>query len=241
MLRRFFLFLRDNFITGIVVILPVILTIAILRFIIVKLNLILLNPLLHYLTPYLATEYSRVILAKTLIFAAVVLLITIVGLATRIFIVKRTFLLFEKILYRLPMVNKIYGTIKEISSAFLGKRKNVFKRVILIEYPRKGLYSIAFVTSDVDGEPGQKINKKLVSAYLPTTPNPTSGIFLLIPKEEVIPLDMSVDTGLKMVISSGIIYSQLNRKAKDNGKRESRGETKREQKAEDSKGLTSGL
>jgi len=208
MFKRFLRFLGDNFITGVIVILPVILTVLILRFIIIKLNLILLNPLLNYLAPYFPAEQPRVILAKTLMFIGVILSIGIIGLTTRIFIVRKTLLFFERILYRLPMIRKIYGTIKDISSALLGKRKGVFKRVILIEYPRKGIYSIAFVTSELDSEPSQKTQKELISAYVPTTPNPTSGIFLLIPKEETIPLDMSVEQGLKMVISSGIIYSQ---------------------------------
>ncbi len=207
MFKRFLRFLGDNFITGIVVILPVILTVWILRFIIIKLNLILLSPLLNYLTPYLPAEQPRVILAKILIFIGVIFLIGIIGLTTRIFIVKKTLLFFERILFRLPMIRKIYGTTKDISSALLGKRKGVFKRVILIEYPRKGIYSIAFVTSELGNEPSRKTQKELISAYVPTTPNPTSGIYLLIPKEETIPLDMSVEQGLKMVISSGIIYS----------------------------------
>ncbi len=218
MFKRFLRFLGDNFITGVVVILPVILTVWILRFIIIKLNLILLNPLLNYLAPFFPAEQPRIILAKTLIFIGVVLLIGIIGLTTRIFIVRKTFLFFEKILYKLPMIRKIYGTTKDISSALLGKRKGVFKRVILIEYPRKGIYSIAFVTRDpslirkntpegqLGSEPSRKTRKELISAYVPTTPNPTSGIYLLIPKEETIPLDMSVEQGLKMVISSGIIY-----------------------------------
>lgn len=206
MFRRFLRFLGDNFITGVVVILPIILTVMIVRFIIVKLNSILLNPLLGYLTSYLPEEQLRIMLAKTLIFIAVILLIGIIGLATRIFFIRKTFSFFEKILYGLPMVNKIYGTTKEISNAFLGKRKGVFKRVILIEYPRKGIYSIAFVTSEHISEPSLKTNKELISAYVPTTPNPTSGMFLLIPKEEIISLDMSVEEGLKMVISSGVIF-----------------------------------
>ena len=205
--KRFLKFLWDNFITGVVVILPVILTVAILRFIIVKLNLLLLNPLLSYLSPYHPHEQPRMMLAKSLIFIAVVLLLGIIGLATRIFFVRKTFF-FERFLYKLPMVNKIYGTTKEISNAFLGKRKGVFKRVILIEYPRKGLYSIAFVTSELSSEPSRKTSKELISAYVPTTPNPTSGIFLLIPREEIIPLDMSVEEGLKMVISSGVIFKR---------------------------------
>jgi len=212
MFKRFLRFLGDNFITGVIVILPVILTVWILRFIIIKLNLILLNPLLNNLTHYFPAEQPRAILAKTLIFIGVVLLIGIIGLTTRIFIVRKTLLFFERILYRLPMIRKIYGTTKDISSALLGKRKGVFKRVILIEYPRKGIYSIAFVTSELGSEPSQKTQKELISAYVPTTPNPTSGIFLLIPKEETTPLDMSVEQGLKMVISSGIIYKQSNRK-----------------------------
>ena len=108
------------------------------------------------------------------------------------------------------MVNKIYGSVKEISNAFLGKKKNLFKRVVLIEYPRKGIYSVAFITAEPeDFEPSEKVSKKLLNAYVPTTPNPTSGIFLLLPENETTPLDMSVEDAIKMVISSGLLYKKL--------------------------------
>lgn len=206
MIKKFLRTIRGNFIAGVLVILPVILTVAIIRFFIIKLNVALLTPLLSYLGNYLPEEEPRVILAKTLIFIVVICVITLIGLMTRIFFIRRTFSFLESFLFRLPMVNKVYGTIKQISSAFLGKRKGVFKRVILIEYPRKGIYSIAFVTSELSNEPSSKIGKELVSAYVPTTPNPTSGMFLLIPREEITALDMKVEEGLKMVISSGVIF-----------------------------------
>jgi len=212
MLKRFLKFLGDNFITGVVVTLPIILTIGILRFIVLKLNSVLFGPLLGSLALYLPVEEYRVILAKALIFVVVFLVVGLIGFTTRIFFIRKTFSFFEGLLFKVPMISKVYGTTKEISNAFLGKRKGVFKRVILIEYPRKGIYSIAFVTSELNNKPSQQIHKELISAYVPTTPNPTSGVFLLIPKEEATPLDMSVEEGLKMVISSGVIYSQVEKK-----------------------------
>lgn len=207
MARRFLKFLGDNFFAGLIIVSPAIITFVILRFIIIKLNNILLNPILRYLTPYFAAELHRVVLAKILIFIVFIFVMVLIGLATRILVVKRAFLSFERILYRLPMVNKIYKTTREISDAFLGKRKDVFKKVVLIEYPRKGIYSIGFVTSDTNVEPSRKAGKDLIGVYVPTIPNPTSGVFLLIPRDEIMPLDMSVEDGLKTVISAGLIHS----------------------------------
>lgn len=206
MIKRIFRFFGDNLIAGIVVILPIAVTILIVRFLVIKVNSIMLNPLLHHLSPYLLQEEYRFLLAKTAIFLSVILIITFVGLMTRVIMFKRTFSFLEKLLYKLPMVNKIYGTTKEISNAFLGNKKSAFEKVVLIEYPRKGVYTLGFVTSEAKGRLQNAAGgEALVNVYVPTSPNPTSGLFVLLKKEEAIPLDISVEEALKVVISAGVI------------------------------------
>jgi uncharacterized membrane protein len=206
MFKKIFKFLGDNFLAGIIVILPIAITVLIIRFFVVSLNAIMLNPLTRGLKTYPLYEDQRLFLAKTLIFIVVVLIIALVGLLTRVIIVRRFFAFFEKILLKLPMINKVYGSIKDISSAFLGKKKSGFKKVVLVEYPRKGIYTLGFVTSESSGSFHDAANDPdLISVYVPTTPNPTSGYFILINRHEVKPLDMSVEEALKVVISAGAI------------------------------------
>ncbi|GAF71976.1 unnamed protein product, partial [marine sediment metagenome] len=150
------------------------------------------------------TSYS-VFIAKALAFLIVILLISFVGWAASVIFLRRLFSFGERVFVKIPMVGKIYSVTKEIGSAFLGKEKAFFKRVVLIEYPRKGLYSIAFITREKQGKIKNAAGKELIGVFVATTPNPTSGIFLLIPKEEIKFLDMSVEEGLKLVVSSGTI------------------------------------
>jgi uncharacterized membrane protein len=218
MFKKAFKFFSDNFIAGIIIILPITVTAFIIRFLVVSLNAILLTPLAKGLRTYPLYEDQRMFLAKALIFMAVVLLVAFLGLMTRIIFVRKFFTFFENILLRLPMINKVYGSIKEISSAFLGKRKSGFKKVVLVEYPRKGIYTLGFVTSESNSEFQDVVNDPdLISIYVPTTPNPTSGLFVLVNKKDVIPLDMSVEEALKVVISAGAIApARRSKKVSDN-------------------------
>ena len=111
----------------------------------------------------------------------------------------------EQLLFKVPMIGKIYTIIKQLSFAFLGQGKGLFERVVLIEYPRKGIYSVGLVTAKGKGEIQAKIPQGVLSVFVPTTPNPTSGVYLLVPEDEAIALDMSVEEGLKVVISGGTI------------------------------------
>lgn len=198
---------RNYFITGIVLIFPIAITIIIIRFLVIKINSYILNPLVNILalSPNL-TEHS-IYIAKALGFIIVILLISLVGWAANIIFLRKFFGFGEKIFLKVPMIGKIYSVTKEISSAFLGQKKAFFKKVVLIEYPRKGAYSIAFVTGEGVNTARDATGKELVSIFVATTPNPTSGIYLLIPKDEVKILDMTVEEGLKLVVSSGAIVS----------------------------------
>jgi len=198
---------RNYFITGVALIFPIAITIIIIRFLVVKVNSYILNPLLKTLTsnPYL-TEHS-IYIAKVLVFVIVMLLISLIGWAANIIFLRKLFGLGERIFLKVPMIGKIYSVTKEIGSAFLGQEKAFFKKVVLIEYPRKGLYSIAFMTGKGANTIMDATGKELISIFVATTPNPTSGVYLLIPKDEVKVLDITVEQGLKLVVSSGAIIS----------------------------------
>jgi uncharacterized membrane protein len=206
MVKKILRFLSDNFIAGIIVVLPLTITAFIIRFFVVSLNTVMLNPLTKGLKPYPLYEDQRMFLAKAVVFIAVLLFIVFVGLMTRVIVVRKFFAFFEGILLRLPMVSKIYSALKEVSNSLLGKRKSNFKKVVLIEYPRKGVYIIGFVTSE-STESFQQVIKEpdLIAVYCPTTPNPTSGYFVLISRKEAIPLDISVEEALRVVISAGVV------------------------------------
>jgi uncharacterized membrane protein len=195
--------IRNNFIAGVAIIFPLAITIIIIRYLVITINSLILNPLIEILNlnPYL-THHSRYI-AKVFVFFVVIILISFVGWMANIIFLKKIFSQGEKVFARVPMVGKIYTVTKEIGSAFLGRGKAFFKKVALIEYPRKGVYSIGFTTGEGKGIVESVTQKKLITIFVPTTPNPTSGIFLLVPREEVKILDMTVEEGLKIVVSSG--------------------------------------
>ena len=201
MLHKF----RNNFITGIAIIFPIAITIVIIRFLAIQLNNFILNPLANMLkiNPYL-TAHSKFI-ANILIFVMVIVLIAFIGWAAKFLFLRRFFSFGERIFIKLPVLGKVYSVTKEIGSAFLGRGKILFKDVVLLEYPRKGLYSLGFTTTETKGELKNNITEDLTSVFVPTTPNPTSGIFLLVPKREIKILDITVEQGIKIVVSSGTI------------------------------------
>lgn len=196
--------IRANFFTGTLVLIPLMFTLWVMSFIIGKLNLLFLEPIVHALRGW-APAQNIEFLTKIAIFFLLLLFLTIVGFATRIIILRNIFGFGESILCKVPMINIIYRSIKEISFAFLVQKNSIFKRVVLIEYPRKGLYQIGLVISDTKGEIQEKTRESVLNVFVPTTPNPTSGILVFVPKEDTVPLDMSVAEAMKMVISGGAV------------------------------------
>jgi len=212
--KKILRFLWENFLAGILLILPVFLTVIIIRFLVINVNSIMLEPILSRLKSSILEEEQRLFLARTLVFLSVTGLIILAGLMTRVLIIRRTFSFFEGVLFKFPIVNKIYGTTKEISHAFLGTKKSSFQKVVLIEYPRKGIYTIGFVTSMAGGKIQEATGRDdVLSIYVPTTPNPTSGLYVLLRREDVTPLAISVEEALKVVISAGVIAPENHKNA----------------------------
>jgi uncharacterized membrane protein len=113
--------------------------------------------------------------------------------------------LYEYVMNRVPVIRNIYGAIKQISETIMASQSQAFREVVLMEYPRKGVWSIGFVTNTSEGEIQRVTEGETVNVFVPTTPNPTSGYLLFVPKKDLYYLDMSVEEGVKMVVSAGII------------------------------------
>jgi uncharacterized membrane protein len=198
---------RASFLTGLIVILPGVVTLAVVKWFFGTISS--LTDLLLFFLPKTVTHESDGIgpihwywsLLALLVSA---LLVTVIGVLARHYIGKRMIELADSLMLRVPVLNKIYGTIKQVDAAFTGN-KNSFKTVVLIEYPRPGIYSVGFIASEQEDPVSIKLNRKTVCVYIPTTPIPTSGFLVMLPEEQVTKLDMSVADGFKYIISLGAI------------------------------------
>ena len=196
--------IRNTFISGIAVIFPVAITFFLIRFLVTTINRLVLNPFMKLMAPYMTAPY-HVYAAKIGVFVLVILTICVIGWAANILVLRKFFGIWERIFGKIPMFGKIYYATKQISTAFLGQGKTIFKKVVLIEYPRKGVYSIGFMTGEGRGEIQRITDTVVFNVFVPTTPNPTSGIFLLVPKNELRFLKMTVEEGMKLVVSGGAV------------------------------------
>lgn len=122
------------------------------------------------------------------------------GLVGRLFV--RTS---ERILNGMPVVRSVYGAIKQIMETVLAQRATAFRQVVLVEYPRRGIWAVGFVSGPTKGEVREKLDQDLVNVFLPTTPNPTSGFLLFVPQEDVRVLSLTIEEGIKLVVSGGIV------------------------------------
>ena len=133
------------------------------------------------------------------------LIIFFTGLLTRNFIGNYVVAAWEALLKRIPIVNSIYSSVKQVSDTLFSSSGNAFRKAVLVQYPRQGCWTIGFLTGVPGGDVVNHLSGEYVSIYVPTTPNPTSGFFLMIPKAEAIELDMSVDAALKYIVSMGVV------------------------------------
>ena len=185
---------RNYFFAGVVVLIPLGITLYFTLFLINISSKILpkeLNPN-HYL-PYDIPGVEIIIS---------ILLITFIGWVSLSFIGKKLLEIFNNILKRIPFLRTVYSAISQMIETFT-KREEGKKNVVLVEYPRKGSWAVGFATKDNTGEITNKTKKNLVNVFIPTTPNPTSGFLLMFPKEEIIYLDMTFEEASKFIVSAG--------------------------------------
>lgn len=134
-----------------------------------------------------------------------VVVVVVTGALAANFFGRRIVALGEAILQRIPLVSSIYSAVKQVIETFVSEDSRSFRKVLLIEYPRKGLWSLAFLSGEPIGEIQERTQRKVLTVFVPTAPNPTSGFVIMVPEDEVIELDMSVEEGFRMVVSLGVV------------------------------------
>ncbi|HCP01660.1 MAG TPA: hypothetical protein DIT35_09225, partial [Rhodospirillaceae bacterium] len=139
----------------------------------------------------------------------------IIGALTRMLLGRTLVRLGESLVNRMPVVRSVYGATKQVVETVLKSQSDAFRQVVLFEYPRRGSWAIGFVTGQTKGEVQNLTNDDVVNVFLPTTPNPTSGYLLFLPRREIIPLSMTVEEGIKMIISGGIVTPPDNRSSEE--------------------------
>ena len=220
MRKTFFTRWRASFFTGLAVTLPALLTLAAVKWVFGTISSFT-DTLLFFLKychePELVYENgqsgSMYWYWSLLALALAVVLISGVGVLTRYYIGKRLIEWLDGLMMQVPLLNKFYGAIKQVNEAFAGN-KNSFKTVVLVEFPREGMYSVGFLTSEQRAEVQAKTPEPVVCVFIPTTPNPTSGFLVLVPEDKVTKLDMSVAEGIKYIVSLGSIAPELQAQVK---------------------------
>ncbi len=193
--------IKRYFLAGLLIWLPIIITFYILSFLVSLLDKSLnVLPAAYRPDMWLGIHIPGfgVILSLLVVFTTGLLLTNLLG--------RRLVSLWEKILARIPLVRSIYGSTKQVVETIFSSNGQAFRKVLLVEYPRKGCWSIAFQTGAGTAELHTKVGEDLLTLYVPTTPNPTSGFLIIVPKKDTMELKMSVDAALKMVISLGVIH-----------------------------------
>ena len=196
--------MKKYFITGLLVLVPVVITFWVLSSLIQTMDQSLLL-LPEQWRPQQLFGFSMVGLGAIL--TVVTIFVTGV-IATNIF-GQQLILLWEAMLSRVPVVKSIYTSVKQVSDTIFSDSGNAFRKALLIEFPRKGSWTIAFLTGEPGGDVSNHLQGDYVSVFVPTTPNPTGGYFLMIEKKEVMELDMSVDQALKYIISMGTVVPEI--------------------------------
>ncbi len=206
MKKRLFVRWRANFFTGLALILPAVVSVALLVWVFTNIARVT-DILLFFLPKRWTHEQAGAgdIHWYWSLFALVVavLLTSVLGRLTRNYFGQRLLEFFDEFLLSVPMLNKVYGTAKQVNEAFTSNKKGSFKQVVLVEFPRAGQWAVGFVTNDQNEKIQPKSGEKVVSVFVPTTPNPTSGFLVLVPEATLTLLDLSVADGLKYIVSLG--------------------------------------
>jgi uncharacterized membrane protein len=193
--------LRNYFLTGIIVTAPISLTVYLTWQFIgwVDDSITPLLPLKYHPETYLPFSVPGLGLLMMLVF------LTFIGFITANLFGRTLIRIGESLVNRMPVVRTIYNALKQIMETVLRSSSQSFRQVVMVEYPRRGLWTLAFVTADTVGEVRRKLDDDVINIYVPTTPNPTSGFLLVVPRRDVIFLDMPVDEAAKFIISTGVI------------------------------------
>ncbi|MBI5815303.1 MAG: DUF502 domain-containing protein [Nitrospinae bacterium] len=200
--------IRRVFLTGLLVSMPLVITIFVFKFVFETLDS-LLGPGVTAIMRHGGAPIPEGAIIPGVGVLTTLLLVFLIGLATTNYLGRKLWDVAEKIFTAIPFIRPVYVATKQVIETFSAGGGQAFRKVALIEYPRKGMYSLAFITGHVKGEVMEKSGKDLVMVFIPTTPNPTSGFLLMLPPEDVTELDMPVEDGVKMIVSCGLVTPEV--------------------------------
>jgi uncharacterized membrane protein len=201
--------MKKYLITGLLIWIPLVITIWVLKLVVDMLDQsLLLLPQALRTESWLGFHIPGMGVLLTL------LIVLLTGVVTANLIGQRLVHFWHEILHRIPVVSSIYSSVKQVSDTLFSSSGDAFRKALLVQWPREGMWTIAFLTGTPGGDVTNHLQGDYVSVYVPTTPNPTGGYFVMMPRKDVIELDMSVDTALKYVISMGVASPGANGKRK---------------------------
>lgn len=196
---------RNAFLTGLLLLAPLVVTLWALRTIIDMVGGNFRPLFVHYLPAWLQDRPSLNLIWDIISTIVVAILITALGYVSRYVFGKYLWSITERAVQSIPGINAFYNTVKQIVETFSTQKRDLFSKVVLVEFPRKGVWVVGFLTSQARGEAQTKTMADAVTIFIPTAPNPTSGFLVLVPREDVTELEMSVGEGMKMIISGGAV------------------------------------
>lgn len=194
--------IRNNLLVGLVLVTPIWVTVLVVNWLFGFAT----NRLVKFIPASVRQPYPD-ILFRALALLAVLVFLFLVGFLTRNILGRRLYQIGDMILVRIPLINKIYVSVRQISEALLDQSQRMFKQVVLVEYPRKGVHSVGFVTADMPAAMRPAgVSEDLVAVFIPTSPNPTSGWVVYVPRSELSVLPISVGDAMKLVVSGGAVF-----------------------------------
>lgn len=206
--------IRRVFFTGLIVSLPLVVTIFIFKFVFETFDN-LLGPLVTSIIRGMGAPIGQDYHLPGIGLVSTVALVFLIGLVSANYMGRRLWAYGEAVVTRIPIIRSVYVATKQVIDTFSTNSSNAFRKVVIIEYPRKGMYSLGFITGKTSGEARERLGRDMMNVFIPTTPNPTSGFLLLVPQEDVMELEMAVEDGVKMIVSCGLVtperYNALTR------------------------------
>ncbi len=200
--------IKKYFVTGLVILLPLAVTIAIIIFVVNFLTKPFMESVSHLLLHYGFSSQFILYSSKVLILVALFGFTVMLGMVTRWFFIKSLFRLGDKILHRIPLVNTVYKTSQDIIKTLFVSDRSSFKQVVMVEFPRAGIYALGLVARESPPSCSSKAGVNLISVLIPTTPNPTTGFLLMMKAEELHFIDMKPEDAIKYIVSCGVIIPE---------------------------------
>jgi len=197
--------LRNAFVTGLIILLPLGFTFIVVNFLLKTIGAPASQIFFFFLDPGLRQSPWIMPLLDITSTIVVIILITLIGFLSSYFLGRLIVTLTEKLFTKLPFIGKVYNAAKQVVDAFGKEKRALFQKTVLFEFPKKGTYALGFLTSTTRSEVHERTQEDLVNVFMPTTPNPTSGFLLMIPRSEIIELNMSTTEGMKLLISGGAV------------------------------------